>query len=201
VPSADQINHLLAAAATALDATGHAHAAEIAFHLRKLGSAQTRKIPAPGDIPALAHLPAVLAAGAANPVIRAMNDIASDLPWVVGDWNMPESAYGHYAYVDLVGPAGLVPSAEIGFGLFLQAPNTFYPPHNHAAEEIYFALSGTGQWQKGAGAFQARPPGSLMHHLPWQFHAMRTGGEPMLLTWSWSGDLDPETYAFGEAQD
>ena len=51
--------------------------------------------------------------------------------------------------------------SSLRFGLYVQAPESFYPPHSHAAEEFYYVLSGTARWQKGEEAFSLKPPGQL----------------------------------------
>ena len=97
--------------------------------------------------------------------------------------------------LDIVGPDGAVVSTEIRSGLYLQSPGCLYPPHNHRAEEFYLVLSGDALWQRGDGGFTSEPPGTLIHHEPWVWHAMRTCDEPLLAAWVWLGDdLSYDTY-------
>jgi len=59
-------------------------------------------------------------------------------------------------------------------GLFWQLAETDYPSHSHAAEELYLVLSGHPLWQKDIGAYAPVTPGTAVHHLPYQRHAMKT---------------------------
>ena len=69
-------------------------------------------------------------------------------------------------------------------------PATLYPHHRHEAEEIYVPLSGTAAWQRGDAIWREHPPGTLIHHLSEEPHAMRTGEEPLLALYLWrSSDL------------
>lgn len=94
-----------------------------------------------------------------------------------------------YAYAELVGPGGDVPFAEAAFGLLALAPHTHYPQHAHPAVESYVVLVGTAEWQAGDAPWAAQAPGALVHHPAGVAHAMRTGAEPLLAAWLWTGDL------------
>jgi mannose-6-phosphate isomerase-like protein (cupin superfamily) len=119
---------------------------------------------------------------------------APRVPWTIGDVKMPKSFTGHSAYVEIVGPEGFAHSDALRFGLYVQTPESFYPPHNHAAEEFYNVLSGRACWQKDDGEFRVKGPGSLIRHAPWQRHAMKTATEPLLAMWVWTGDLSMVSY-------
>lgn len=185
------------AAADAYEKTGKAEAGAIASLLR---NAATAFVLPPCDLqtnpdflaPAIDAMPA-------SPLRDAVKDCALEIVWKIGGSTMPESFRGRSAYVEIVGPEGLAKTDTLRFGLFVQMPRSFYPPHQHAAVENYYVLSGTARWQKGDGAFRAMPPGSLIRHATWQKHAMETADEGLLAMWVWRGDLDMDTYRIGEA--
>ncbi len=137
----------------------------------------------PQALPVLGHLPSV-----------AMRPELASLPWTDGGFSLPAAIKGRNAYAELIGPEGPVVSAKCRFGLYLQAPDCLYPPHSHAAEELYLLISGPVEWQLDDST-PFTPPGSgLVHHLPWQKHAMRTGASPLLALWAWLGDIRYGTY-------
>lgn len=94
-----------------------------------------------------------------------------------------------YAYAELVGPGCDEPFPDAAFGLLALAPHTHYPAHAHPAVESYVVLLGTAAWQAGDAPWTAQPPGALVHHPSGVAHAMRTGAEPLLAAWLWTGDL------------
>ena len=159
---------------------------------------------APGVIePVETHAPAVMAhfgtalgAVDADPVLSVGGVDLELLDWHEAGWapDMPASFIGRYAYVEMVGPDGMVREEGFRFGLYLQAPETYYPRHWHTAEELYFVLSGMAEWQQGERPAEVRRPGAYIRHGPDEPHAMRTFGEPLLAMWGWVGDLRVETY-------
>lgn len=144
--------------------------------------------------PAINHLMTAIGALELHPLVRLLGDDVMDAPWTQGSFRMPPSFASRIAYVELLGPDGLFLSEGRRFGLYLQSPETFYPSHLHRAEEIYFILSGTAQWQADEVEFSAKPCGSLIHHPPLLSHATRTHSSPLLAIWAWQGDIGKESY-------
>ncbi|HXQ40135.1 MAG TPA: dimethylsulfonioproprionate lyase family protein [Candidatus Udaeobacter sp.] len=183
---------LVAGCAEAYRATGDRSAMALA---KQLGdSSPGFALPAAQAQPALASLSGALANLPPGPLAPLLKACAPAVPWTVGDFKMPASFAGRSAYVEIVGPEGLAQREGLRFGLYVQTPESLYPPHNHAAEELYYVLSGTARWQKADGEFRAMAPGTLIRHAPWERHAMRTDSEPLLAMWSWTGDLSVSAY-------
>jgi len=106
----------------------------------------------------------------------------------------PNAIQRRLAFAELIGPTGMIENARCRVGLFLQCPETAYPVHKHAAEELYLVLSGTAHWQKESMDSCWHAPGTFIHHASWQTHAMTTSAEPLLAIWCWSGDIRFEQY-------
>jgi mannose-6-phosphate isomerase-like protein (cupin superfamily) len=101
-----------------------------------------------------------------------------------------------YGWAELVGPFGPWPSERARLGFLLLGPETLYPAHAHAAEEIYLVVAGTAAWWRGQGPWEVRPPGALIHHPSRTPHATRTGAEPLLALYLWWGEALREHAAF-----
>ncbi len=112
---------------------------------------------------------------------------------------MPEGFRGRYSLTEITGPDGTIPAAGFRFGTYLQYPGTWYPIHHHAAEELYFILSGTAEWTRDGIDGQPEPPGTLFRHASHERHATRTLGEPLLALWVWLGDIDSGSYRVASA--
>jgi quercetin dioxygenase-like cupin family protein len=93
----------------------------------------------------------------------------------------------NYGWSELLRPAEKRTSAQISCGVVVLGPRTLYPHHRHEAEEIYVPLSGTAAWQQGDALWREHPPGTLIHHLSEEPHAMRTGERPLLALYLWRG--------------
>ena len=137
-----------------------------------------------------------LEAPGADPLTRLLAPLAPALPWADTSANMimPEGFRGRYSAAEIAGPNGTIPAADFRFGTFLQYPDTWYPLHHHAAEELYFILSGTAEWTRDGIDGQPEPPGTLFRHASHERHATRTLGEPLLALWVWLGDIDSGSY-------
>ena len=183
---------LVLAAADAYAATGDDGAVGFADPLR--AARGPFLLPADETPPAPAWLAPALDALPPGALAAPLRASAPGIPWIIGVAKMPASFAGRSAYNEIVGPGGFAASESLRFGLYVQAPESFYPPHSHAAEEFYYVLSGTARWQKGEEAFSLKLPGSCIRHAPWQRHAMETAAEPLLALWVWTGDLDMASY-------
>lgn len=129
-------------------------------------------------------------------LIQALLEMGGSLRWFApsADYAGDEMVQS-YAFVRLIGPplfgqeAAPFLSDNVIAGFTLQAPNILYPSHWHLAVEFYDTLSGTGLWQIGDGPFEAKPPGTLIHHPSNAPHAMQTTDTPMLNAFCWVGDI------------
>lgn len=130
--------------------------------------------------------------------MRVLRGGLTDLDWTEGNLPVPASFKGRYAFVTLIGAGTPVPDDRFYFGLYVQAPDTYYPSHWHHAEELYYVLSGTALWQQGKSSLTPKPPGTLVHHAPDEPHIMQTGVAPLLAMWAWIGDLS-DSYQIADA--
>lgn len=176
------LRDLIDSAAELYLATGNARAAEVAKLMR--AAVPERPADPPQVLPVLSHLPSIV-----------MQHELANLPWTDGGFSLPDPIRGHNAYAELIGPEGPFLSAKCRFGFYLQAPDCFYPPHSHAAEEFYLLLSGSAEWQLDDSRSFTPPSPGLVHHQPWQKHAMRTGASPLLALWVWLGNISYGTYS------
>ena len=70
---------------------------------------------------------------------------------------------------------------ELNSGLLWLEPGITYPEHSHPPPELYFTLSGTGEWKYG-GSDQYRrvSAGNLLYNNPLDHHGVRAGDTPLL---------------------
>lgn len=148
--------------------------------------------PAPADQPICAALPELLALGNAQTaaMLALTARLGPSLAWERAPReSTPPAFHAGHAYCMIAGHGGLLPASRVMLGLFLIAPDMFYPNHAHAADEFYYVLAGQAAWQKSGGVFETVGPGGLVVMPSMEPHAIRTGAEPVLILWAWSGDL------------
>ena len=99
----------------------------------------------------------------------------------------------------IIGPEGTFPAEDLRFGAFMISPDTVYPLHAHAAEEIYVVIGGSGRWWIDDAPYARRGTGEVVHIPSWTPHAIRTDEEPVLTLWVWMGDVSFDAYRFEPA--
>ena len=154
-------------------------------------------------LPVCAHLPAALGAMATGP-LRALEPAFTALARA-GRWAQnanyraapPHATFlGNYASLELAGLSGPLPSERVAIGVILLGPNLDYPSHVHPAEEVYHVLSGRAGWWMTGIPWRDLPAGTCIHHPSGIEHAMRTGPDPLLALYSWTGDIaTPPSFA------
>lgn len=151
-----------------------------------------------GDV--LRHVDALLAAPGTSSLIEPFRAALPGFRWRLPPANDVERWLGGRSAGNVVvGPEGTYPTGEIRFGAFLIAPDTVYPLHAHAAEELYIVIGGSGRWWIADEPYSPRGPGAVVHVPSWTPHAIRTDAEPLLTLWVWMGDVDFGAYRFEPA--
>ena len=126
---------------------------------------------------------------------KAIFRSSADLSWRrPGFGKIPDDIASHMAVCEIIGPTGHIKHETVRTGLLFQASDITYPRHSHAAEEIYFPLTGPVDWQIDDADWFQHEAGSFIHHLPYHPHAIRTGKTPLLTIWGWSGEISSDSY-------
>ncbi|MCD2197058.1 dimethylsulfoniopropionate lyase [Actinomycetospora endophytica] len=152
-----------------------------------------RLTPTPPDLPVLSHLDdAVARVGDEidGQLREAVALVAGRAAWTrTAGYAADEALFAGYAHAMLRGPDPDRPDPDddVALGLVLLGPDVHYRAHHHPAEEYYLPLGGI-RWDHGDG-WVDEPAGELVHHEPWQPHAMRTGDRPVLLAYLWFGEV------------
>lgn len=141
--------------------------------------------------PVVEHLPRVLDLGAEGPLAvltRTLRRVADQLTWEYGYDPVRDSLAQKYAFCEILGPNGPIPSSDLIVGFVLFAPQTTYPQHHHRGiEETYISVAGA--WSENDGAVYA--PGSLVYNPSEHEHRITTGDyDPCLLAYAWTGSRE-----------
>ena len=133
----------------------------------------------------------------ANIVAKTLMSVAGQLHWRGSSKCQDEGPdivqlLRKFAIATVIGEGGLLSSDKVYSGFSLQAPDTYYPPHAHRAEESYFIIGGDADWRVGAKPWFAVKPGDSIYHEPWARHAMQTNEQPLLTIWLWTSHLESD---------
>jgi quercetin dioxygenase-like cupin family protein len=121
----------------------------------------------------------------------AVADMAAGLHWKTGPNPPWHGAFARrHAYCEVVGPTARIPSDRLLVGLFMMAPDTHYPPHEHTATELYLPLSGPVKFGLDFKPPRTRAPGRFVTIASGRPHAIETFAETILMAWAWLGEID-----------
>jgi len=98
----------------------------------------------------------------------------------------------NFAVVSIIGPGEPLHSDKVYAGFSLQAPDTYYPPHAHYAEESYWIIGGDADWRVGKKPWFPVKPGDCIYHESEARHVMQTNEQTLLTIWLWTSYLDSE---------
>lgn len=137
----------------------------------------------------------IAASSNALPEVQAILAAQELIPWGVSPLGHLQTAKigAVKAVTTLMGPGAPIHNERFLFGLYYQSPNSYYPLHDHLADETYSILAGRALWTAGESTAW-RGPGEAIHHPSRMPHAFRTGAEGVLALWRWSGDLSFDSY-------
>jgi hypothetical protein len=124
-----------------------------------------------------------------RPFLAGLLDVAPELVWrqTYQKGVVDDAFLRGYGWTELVGAGGLVRDPSVSTGLLLLAPGVHYPPHQHPAVEHYLPLSGLADWFDEDRGWRPAAPLTTIVHRSEIIHAMRTGREPLLAYFQWSG--------------
>jgi len=177
-------------ACTRFAASGTGIGMDVAPLLRPLASSKIKWNQTPNALPLESSLNTI-----SDSILRtSMAAIMPNLTWVErGVFSNSQDI--NRAYIELVGPEGVLAHDQFRFGIYWQQAHTFYPKHRHDALELYHIVSGTALWQAGDQPLEIRPPGASFEHLDRIDHATQTTDEDLLALWAWRGDLSFDNYS------
>jgi mannose-6-phosphate isomerase-like protein (cupin superfamily) len=157
---------------------------------------QKHRGPISGQIPvACSFLDEAFTSQNAIPLATDLSRVASNLVWLEAPrGKIGEPMDDRHAHCEIVGPDSDLFSAQLRLGAFLMAPDTNYPLHSHAADEIYLPISGDGEWRVQQHDYEEYRPGAIVQIGSWKPHALRSGKEPLLMLWAWFGCIDFGAY-------
>ena len=150
------------------------------------------------------YLPRLLEHMPSTPLAEAVRPFMRGLDWyqIFEGAGIPASLASGLMAAQIVGKRGPLVSSELLFGMFLLAPQVTYPLHQHAALEIYCVLSGTVAIRHGrAKAARHIGPGGHSITPPHQVHELRTGDDPCLIVYAWTGDMAAENWWWVQSDD
>lgn len=169
--------------------------------IERKGRAALLAASSPEAGPGAILLPALFAGVMTAPDAHPLCDLIAKtpLPWVVpATSDDPDYARASTKklIVELIGPDALIRSNDIRVGLYGIGPGVDYGLRTHPAEEIFVMLAGEAQWKRGDAPFEVLGAGGRSHHPSMMPHATRTGTQPFLCLYIWTGNVSFKDFTY-----
>ncbi len=166
--------------------------------LPSVNLARTDRLLPANSLPVLSYLPEMveLAPSYNQPLIKELIKHRTKLHFnqTYGEDDFGADFLKRYGWIKFLGPDAYWHSDSLSSGLVLLGDNVLYPEHWHEAEELYFPISGSGDWYHENYGWRPKSPGDCIAHESNVKHAVRTSGEPLLLLYIWrGGDLQQKS--------
>lgn len=105
-------------------------------------------------------------------------------------WQARKIGNSTYHYVEVIGPSGHFPSADIAGGIMFLPANTELPNHRVAAQMLLIPLANGAEFSVDKKPFIKRKSGEILFHESNESVALKSGATPMLVAYVWRhGDL------------
>jgi mannose-6-phosphate isomerase-like protein (cupin superfamily) len=141
------------------------------------------------DVTKFLRVTGAIAGPAAGKVMETLEKHGSELCWRQSyvEEDFGSTFLDNYGFLELLGLRGHFHHSQLALGILILGPNIDYPAHYHSAEEVYIPLSGSAYWSKAGRDFVVHPRGAIVHHKSNVVHAIRTGDDPLITAYIWTG--------------
>ncbi len=148
------------------------------------------------------HLPAAdtlsqtleLATEKTRPLLTMFNAEKATRKWEQGytkaDDLVGDDMLAGYGFAEVVGKLGPFVSTKVRSGVGVWGSDILYPPHSHAAEEVYIVMAGSAEFMFDNGPYEPRQAGDVIYVRSNRRHGFRTTRQPVSIFYIWqAGDL------------
>ncbi|MEM6663338.1 MAG: dimethylsulfonioproprionate lyase family protein [Pseudomonadota bacterium] len=125
-----------------------------------------------------------------DPLVRMVQAALPDLSWGTAYDGDPAAGDGfaeRAAATFVFGGKGPFGARDVMAGIFVVGPRVRYFDHAHGPEELYLPIAGRARYWSASKGWRMAGPDDVIVHEPWEWHAMETQDEPVLILWSWLG--------------
>ena len=95
-----------------------------------------------------------------------------------------------YGFFELIGPSGHFKTKEMALYVNFLDKNTYYPWHNHEAEELYFIVSGEAKFESKDQDAEILSSTKTRLHKSYQPHAITTSNQQILSFVIWKNKFE-----------
>ena len=131
---------------------------------------------------------------ATHPLLCTLNRYRNQVKWeqtyTKADQAISDAMLARYGFVEVIGKNGPFVSERVRSGIGVYGPEIQYPPHRHAAEEVYIPLAGTAEFRLAGRPPRVAGPGDVIYVSSNLVHGFCTSKAALVVFYIWqAGDL------------
>ena len=121
-----------------------------------------------------------------------ISDLSQEVYWESGysENEVNKEFLSKYGFFELIGPTGHFLTSEMALWVNFLDKNSYYPPHNHEAEELYFVVSGEAKFESKDEQSKILKSKDTRFHKRYQAHSITTFDKKILSFVIWKNKFE-----------
>jgi mannose-6-phosphate isomerase-like protein (cupin superfamily) len=121
-----------------------------------------------------------------------ISDLSQEVYWESGysENEVNKEFLSKYGFFELIGPTGHFLTSEMALWVNFLDKNSYYPPHNHEAEELYFVVSGEAKFESKDEQSKILKSKDTRFHKSYQAHSITTFDKKILSFVIWKNKFE-----------
>ena len=121
-----------------------------------------------------------------------ISDLSQEVYWESGysENEVNKEFLSKYGFFELIGPTGHFLTSEMALWVNFLDKNSYYPPHNHEAEELYFVISGEAKFESKDEQSKILKSKDTRFHKSYQAHSITTFDKKILSFVIWKNKFE-----------
>ena len=123
---------------------------------------------------------------------KILSSLSFHVKWENGyaEKDVNKNFLNNYGFFELIGPTGHFKTSKLALYVNYLDKKSFYPLHNHEAEELYFIISGEAKFENNNGDYEILTSNKTRFHKSFEPHAITTNNNQILSFVIWKNKFE-----------
>ena len=125
-------------------------------------------------------------------LLPSLSSLSFHVKWENGyaEKDVNKNFLNNYGFFELIGPTGHFKTSKLALYVNYLDKKSFYPLHNHEAEELYFIISGEAKFENNNGDYEILTSNKTRFHKSFEPHAITTDNNQILSFIIWKNKFE-----------
>lgn len=130
--------------------------------------------------------------GTNKKIHKILSSLSFHVKWENGyaEKDVNKNFLNNYGFFELIGPTGHFKTSKLALYVNYLDKKSFYPLHNHEAEELYFIISGEAKFENNNGDYEILTSNKTRFHKSFEPHAITTDNNQILSFVIWKNKFE-----------